>query len=180
MNYRIIDYPHQVDLSFYDKSLGKMTERLISNGAASAVYQAGGVSNPGISDLDMVVIFKNEVHVDENFLQDLSAKERYLFIHNLYGISERDFEEAQRFAFYYSYKLLAGKDLRIKIPISDAELLQMKVQVALEFLLKFYITLSIQKSYGVIRMRDILLHVKAIQYDLQFMGITDGKVYEGV
>ena len=60
------------------------------------------------------------------------------------------------------------------------ELSAMKVQVALEFLLKFYVTLGIQRAYGVIRMRDVLLHVKALQYDLEFLGINEGAVHDGI
>jgi hypothetical protein len=180
MNFRFTDYPREEPLSFYNEALDAMTARLMESGAVTAVYQLGGISNPGISDLDMLAVFKNEVEVDRNFLDGLSEDERYLFIHNVYGISENNFDEAQEYAFYFNYKFLAGKDLKPKIAPEESDLSAMKKQVALEFLLKFYITLQLQKEYGVFRMRDLLLHVKALQYDLEFLGITNGIVSDGV
>jgi len=120
------------------------------------------------------------VAVERNFLEGLTDDERYLFIHNLYGISENNFDEAQEYVFYFNYKFLAGNELKIKNAIQDSDLLSMKKQVALEFLLKFYITVHLQEEYGVIRMRDLLLHLKALQYDLEFLGITNGIISDGV
>ena len=99
MSYSIIDYPHGVSASFYEDALQSMAEKVLETGAAKAVYQVGGVSSPGISDLDMVIVFKHQAEVTRNFLEDLSEEERYLFIHNLYGISEDDFGGAEKFAF---------------------------------------------------------------------------------
>ena len=179
MNFRFTDYPHEVPLSAYETALASMSQRLIDSGAVITVYQSGGVSNPGISDLDMIAVFKNDLKVDRNFLDGLSQVERYLFIHNLYGVSENNFGEAQIYAFYYNYKFLSGQELTVdSINKSPHQLL--KRQVALEFLLKFFITLELQKAYGVIRLRDLLLHIKALQYDLEFLGIKDGTVYECV
>jgi hypothetical protein len=177
MNFRFTDYPQPVALSVYEKSLSSMTARLMDTGAIAAIYQLGGVSNAGISDIDMLAVFKNDVVVNRNFLEGISEVERYLFIHNLYGISESNFGEAQIHSFYYKYKLLAGKELPV-ISLNKSTDQQLNIQVALEFLLKFFITLELQKEYGVIRLRDLLLHVKALEYDLEFLGIKEGIVYD--
>ncbi len=180
MGVRIIDYPKPVAESFYQQSLQAMTNRLVESCAALAVYQVGGIGSPGISDLDMVVVFKDDVRFEQNMLDGLDENEKYLFIHNLYGISSGDFEEAERFAFYHQYKLLAGNDVRTHSRLSDSDLQTMKIQTALEFIVKMRITIFLQKEYGVIRLRDLLLHVKALGFDLDFLGITSGPVFDHV
>ncbi|MCX6276448.1 MAG: hypothetical protein NTV09_14710 [Bacteroidetes bacterium] len=176
MSIRIIDFPHSIPEAAYRQALKSMTERVVRTKMAKAVYQVGGISSPGISDLDMVVVFQDNAMVEENLLAGLTKEEQYLFIHNLYGISERKFAEAEQFAFYHQYELLAGVDLRShsRLPAPDIE--ELKIQIALEFMVKMHVTLFLQSSYGVLRMRDLLLHVKALQYDLDFLGVTGDKV----
>lgn len=176
MSIVIIDQPHPVADSFYVQSLEAMVERLKVTGLIRTIYQIGGVSSPGISDLDMVVVFKHGASTAQNFLSGLNAEERYLFIHNLYGISEDHFAAAEKFAFYNRYQLLWGEDVQTNIRLPESDIEAMKIQIALEYMLKMYITIQVQHSYRVLRMRDILLHVKALDYDLEFLGITSGPV----
>jgi hypothetical protein len=179
MKYMIIDFPHPQDKSFYQRSLERMTQRLMQSGSVKSVYQVGGISSPGISDLDMVAVFEDGVRVDRDFLKSLSKEERYLFIHNLYGISAGDFQEASQFAFYHNYSLLGGEDTRKNMQDrpQDAAL---SIQVAMEFLVKMHTTIFMQESYGVLRMRDLLLHVKALQYDLDLLAVTWGGLFDHV
>ncbi len=180
MRISIIDPPSPIAESYYLQSLQAMTQKLIRTGVAKAVYQIGGVSSPGISDLDMVVVFNHEAVVTRNFLMELNEDERYLFIHNLYGISINHFADAEKFAFYHNYKLLYGEEVRSYACFSIADIQVLKVQIALEYMLKMYITIFLQQTYGVLRMRDLLLHVKAIQYDIEFLGVNSGNVTQAI
>ena len=180
MGEKIIDLPGPVPELFYQQALEAMKHRLVKTGFAKAVYQIGGISSPGISDLDMVVVFEDGAAVPTNFLETLDARERYLFIHNLYGISIRHFPEAERFAFYHQYRLLHGEEVRQFPDIQDSDIRTLQVQIALEYMVKMYITIFLQNAYGVIRVRDLLLHVKALQYDLEFMGIKNGSMVRHV
>ena len=175
MSYRIIDVPRPVTDQAYQHALEKMTQRIMKTKSAIAVYQAGSVSAPGISDLDMIIVFKDNIREEHNFLSGLTAEERYLFIHNLYGISFSNFAEARRFAFH-NYRLLAGDELINYPEPGKTEILH--VQTALEFIVKLHITLYIQEKYDVLRMRDLLLHVKALQYDLDLLGVSRGLLPE--
>jgi hypothetical protein len=178
MSYRIIDYPHFVAEAQYHSILDEMVKRLAKLPEIFTVYQIGGISSPGISDLDLIVIFRDGVSVTQDFLHDLSMDERYLFIHNLYGISHHDFKEAENFTFFNNFTLLYGRDVRsdIKLPHKETEIL--KRQIAIEYLIKMGINIYLQKSYQALRIRDILLHVKALQYDLDFLGINSGRLPE--
>ncbi|CAN5477730.1 hypothetical protein BH11BAC1_BH11BAC1_11910 [soil metagenome] len=177
MSYRLIDYPHFVDISFYQQALDAMTERLKQTNEVVSVFQLGSVSATGISDLDMLAVFNDQVKIEKNFLTGLSPEERYLFIHNLYGISKNNFEENRQFDFFHNYKLLHGEKLpEQKKATVHQDVLQR--QVALEYVTKMYITIQLQEDYGVLRMRDLLLHVKALKYDLEFLGSNFGKLHD--
>lgn len=180
MSYHLIDYPHFVPEWEYKEILHAMVLRLAQLSETLSVYQIGGIGSPGISDLDMVVIFKDNQKVDKNFLDGLSNDERYLFIHNLYGISQTDFKDAERFTFFDNFTLLSGLDLRLNpaLPRGDTEVL--KKQVAMEYIIKMSINLYLQQFYKVLRIRDMLLHVKALQYDFDFLGIRTGKLIEKI
>ena len=62
--------------------------------------------------------------------------------------------------------------------ISAEEKKILQQQIALEYLIKMYQTLSIQITYKIIKLRYILLEVKALQYDLEFLNIKDGKLFK--
>jgi hypothetical protein len=180
MNYRLIDRPHFVPESEYREALSAMTGRLSRLPETMAVYQVGGISAPGISDLDMIVVFRDNKKVEENFHHHLSSSEKYLFIHSLYGISESDFAQAERYTFFNNFVLLYGQDLQSgqRLPQPDTDVL--KKQVAIEYLVKMCINIYLQQSYRVLRVRDLLLHVKALQYDCDFLGIHEGRLLEKI
>ena len=68
----------------------------------------------------------------------------------------------------------------LKYALSPAEEEAIRRQTALEFLVENYIDLTIQKRYGVLKLRSTLQHIKAIRLDLELLGITSGPVVEMV
>ena len=178
-NYKLIDYPHSVPLREYDDELSHMAEWLLQFPQVSSVYQVGSVGAPGISDLDLVVVFQDEQKLAIQPLNSLSRSGKYLFIHNLYGCSRKQFEKSQRFSFFGTFKLLAGErfsEQAIVSNLSDT----LKIQVALEFLLKMYVNLILQSAYKILRVRSLLLHVKGLLFDLEFLGVKSGRLVESI
>ncbi len=176
MSYRLINFPHFVSIDQYHTAINKMLERVCQLPQVVSVYNIGSVSNPGISDIDMVVVTRHGATVNTNFLQPLTPNERYLFTHNLYAISEGHFANAEYFTFFHNYSLAYGTDIRTHNGPSANDVEILKRQVAKEFIIKMYIHLFVQEKYKVLRIRDLLLHVKALMYDFEFLGITEGKV----
>ena len=178
MRYSFIDIPHFVSDVSYQKAMESMVYRLEILSGVEAVYQVGSVSSPGISDLDLVVVFGEGNYCQQNYRDILSTEKKYLFIHALYGSSRQLFVEAQRYTFFHNYKLLYGRDLIISPPVKPEEEKLLKQQIAFEFLLKMYIVMTVQRSYRIIKLRALLLEAKAIQYDLEFLGIKNGPMLE--
>ena len=69
-----------------------------------------------MSDIDLVVVFRDNTNYPFNPRKNFDIIENYLFTHNPFGISESDFKRSQDYSFSHNYKLLHGvKDLMLKI-----------------------------------------------------------------
>jgi hypothetical protein len=178
--YHLIDLPVFTDPSKYDQAILKATELLSSLPEITSVYQIGGVSAPGISDIDLVVVFKNGTSSGYSLHEHLSASERYLFVHRAYGISEEQFLRPLSSQYFHNFKLLSGRDLLKKTEaiLQDQDLI--RKQIAYEFLLKMWMVMSVQEHYRLIKVRAFLLEAHALKYDLEFLDIHSGDLYDVV
>jgi len=187
MKYKLIDKPQFVSREIYDKVTDKLISKLTSNTNVISIYTIGHVGNPGISDIDMLIIVKDNCDmliivkdnciVADNFRVEMSGQEKYLFLHQPYACSESGFKKAETFSFFHNYNLVHGKDVRTAANLNTTEIEILKKQTALEFLLKMYMQLFVQKKYKILRVRDLLLHGKALIYDLEFLNISSGNLF---
>ena len=140
-----------------------------------AIYQIGSVAEPGISDIDLLVVLEDKIKFQDDPIDTCDANERQLFIHSLFAISRSLFKEAQRYTFFHNYVLLRGEELRDDFsPLKLEEVNQLKSQVALEYLIKMFVSTKVEQHYGIVRLRGLLLHVKGLAYDLEFLDEQEG------
>ena len=175
--YKLIDIPHIVPVREYNDELSHMTEWLLQFPQVAAIYQVGSIGAPGISDIDMVVVCNDQQKLEIQPLSALTSSGKYLFIHNLYGCSKEQFRDADKFSFFGTYKQLSGEKLTNSESATGISPV-LKQQVALEFLLKMYVNLVLQKEYKTLKVRSLLLHVKGLLFDLEFLGIQSGPVHD--
>ncbi|WP_425077405.1 hypothetical protein [Psychroserpens sp. S379A] len=168
---KIINIPKKYALEDYNKAINKQVECLSEIDEVKSIYQIGGVSTPGISDIDLVVVFEDHYNFNLNPRSNNSDTANYLFTHGLYGASEKYFNEGLKFTFFHNYKLLHGENLDLNNTTKIADQVILKKQIALEFLFKMYVNLMIQKSYKTINLRSLFLHIKALPYDFEFLNI---------
>ncbi|MBP6335281.1 MAG: hypothetical protein KA444_07390 [Bacteroidia bacterium] len=180
MKYYCIDKPVFVEESVYRRILENVVRKLSKLQNVVAIFQIGGTSSPGISDLDLVVVFKDNTDCNFNLHSELSPEEKYLFIHKLYGCSASFFKQSERFSFFHNFSLKSGLDIHIPVKENSSHPEKIKVQFALEYMLKMYANVMLQKTYGILQVRSLLLHGKALDYDLTFLGITTGELKESV
>ena len=148
------------------------------NGVVS-IFQIGSVGNPGISDIDMLVVFEDGAICNLNPLTGLSRTERYLFSHNLYAVLRKQFFDAQKYTFFHNYNLLWGKELPIGTSdLSEEEIQALKTQIALEYLIRMFVNSTVEHIYSIIRVRGILVLVKALSYDLEFLNVSSGGLFD--
>ena len=176
-----IDQPHFVSKSTYEDAIAHMLSLLSTYTGVHTVFQIGGVTSPGISDIDLLVVFEDNHSCHRNPRETLPTEYKYLFTHGLYGVSQQDFIKAQQFTFFHNYQQLWGSDLQASNPHhSETDISQLKVQTALEYMITMFIYMTIERTYGISKLRNLLLHAKAILYDLEFFQISSGPLYDHV
>ncbi len=172
-DYYLTDIPQFIDGTKYQKILKNVVRTLSGLKGVEAVYQIGGISTPGVSDLDLVVVFTNDFRCDFDLHQHLSSTEKYLFIHRLYGCPVSYFQESSLYSFFHNFSLVAGEEI-IRKPAADMKSESLiRIQTAMEYMLKFYVNIILQKEYGILQVRSLLLHGKALLFDLSYLSLTD-------
>ena len=175
---KILDCPRFVSIDSYHRILEQMVSHLQSIPEIQSVYQVGGLSTPGISDIDIIAIFKNDVEYREDPRSILSEDGRYLFAHNLFGLPSSLVETATKNTDYHNYKLLAGDPVDVLQRPSKADTNEGKIQTALEFLVRAYTVTSFESHIGICKLRSLLLHTKALLYDFEFLGVNSGRLID--
>ena len=176
-HYTLIDLPSYVRPEWYEVAVNAVCSALMNHGKVRSVYRIGSVTAPGISDLDMVVVFRDEASTAYNPLAKLENESKYIFVHPLFGASESHFKEAAAITHFHNYRLIGGEDIfpQTKIPESDDKILRR--QTALEFMIKMLFVMMMQKTYRIIKVRAFLLEARALEYDLEFLGLKNGPLY---
>ncbi len=181
MSLSFTDIPRFVAPEIYQQAIDRMVERLKGLPGLVSVYQVGGVSTPGISDIDLFVVFADQVKVGKNPRENLSATDQYLFTHNLFGTSESFVSEIEQYTYFGKYRLLFGKEQKFVTSSIHTEYeTSLKKQIALEYLVKACITSAVEHAYHTIKLRNLFLHAKALLIDLSFLGIENGKLKEAI
>lgn len=174
MKYRFTDIPRYVSREDYAAAINRMVEKVVNSGLAQSVYQVGSVGTPGISDVDLVVILHENLRTDFNPVAGLTYQDRYLFSHRLFGTVIPYALELEKYVFFGNYEHLWGYRFdmnRHSLPEDQLKLL--KYQIALEYLLKAWISISINTFTGIIKVRNLLLHAKGILHDIRFLELEN-------
>ena len=178
--YSLIDLPMYVRPEMYEVNISAITSSLMNHGKILSVYRIGSVTAPGISDLDMFVVFKDGVKTNHDPFHKLDEVGKYLFVHKLFGASLEHFHQALSVTKFHNYRLVGGEETRISNELLPANERLLKTQTALEFLIKMYMVMNIQQKYKIIKVRAFLLEARALEYDLEFLGVTQGPLFDSV
>ncbi len=174
MSYNLSDIPKPVDRSEYESCLNRMTEKLLRISGVKSIFQVGGINTPGISDIDYYIVFKDGFICNENPVADISSSDRYLFCHNLFGTSESLALKMEKFTFFGNFKLQGGESVNLtSYTLSESDRTHLEHQIALEYLVKAWISIHLNITQKNIKVRGILLHAKALQTDLRFLNLVN-------
>ncbi len=101
-----IDHPIKISMNEYKRAIQSKVESLSNINEITSIYQLGNIKNPGISDIDLLVIFKDNFLFTSNPLNNSSRIENYIFTHNLFGLSDKYFNDAAQYTFFSNPKYL--------------------------------------------------------------------------
>ena len=177
MTLRLIDHPIEIAVEQYGNLKNKLVNQLLAHNSVLSIYQMGSVKHPGISDLDIICVFRKGSQCHKNFRLNLSLDEKNILTHGVFGIEEQDLMRSMSYNLISNLKHLGGKNLNLdKAEIDTSG--DLKKQIALEYLVKMLITIDAQVTIKIIKLRAFLLLAKAIEFDLQLLGIEKGKLYD--
>jgi hypothetical protein len=151
-----IDKPVFLEISDYENLYSRLEKYYSKNTNISEIYRIGSVKNPGISDLDIMLIVKDGSIM--NFKDfPISGKDRLILTHSPFIISEKFVPEIKSISPYFDEFKSTDNIIR--------------KQIASEFLIKFFISLTLQLNMRTIKLRNILLEIKASEEDFEILGM---------
>ena len=122
----------QIELEKYIKFTEYLADYLFEYPQVVSIYQMGGWTQPGISDIDLIIVVKELEKPDYKELNVLNrvlarnSDEEYMLMHAPFVISEKAFEHLDLFFYCSDLKKLAGKEIKInKNPVELQEIAEL-------------------------------------------------------
>jgi hypothetical protein len=171
----LIDLPQGRDRAFYQRAIVGVSAVLAESGFAESVYQVGGIRNPGISDIDLLVVVRDESNSDGDPLDGLSVDERYLFTHPCFLVPASLAGDLADYVLLTGHQHLHGREWPWP-PHADERGTALAAQTALEFLAKNLLDLYVQLTYRVLKVRVFLQHLRGLKTDVEILGVADDSI----
>jgi hypothetical protein len=171
ISFRLINFPVYTPTNVYQHTIERISSYISKIPGFRSVYNVGNISDPGISDIDLLVIFSKDSHFKTNPLNILHNNEKYLFSHFLFGCTEDFIGKAAEYYPFNSLQKICGENFFFKnLAQANSSITR---QLALEFLTINYISRNIEYQSRIISIRNVFLSVKAILHDIKILEISD-------
>ena len=178
--FKLIERPVKIPIDNYDNLIDKLVNQLKKDNSIHSIFQVGSIKDPGISDLDLFCVFNNGSQNKKDYRGSLSSAEKQILTHNIFALSIKDAPKWLLYNQLSNYRLLHGCQNIFESSNGIKLDNEIKYQIALEYLLKMYIALHVQITYGIVKLRSFLLEAKAIAFDLELLGINSGSLHDMV
>lgn len=177
-DYIILQEPQRYSRADYETVKNKIINMFKSHSDVISIYQIGSVSTPGISDLDLTLVFDDrKQRIDfRNYYNKLDGRDQYILMHGLFIITKNLFENMRYFYIPGDFKLLWGEQLEIK-PVEQIKLLEQLIVT--EFILGLFFTILRALDTKVIKIRSLLCELSALKYDLEILGLNKNNFSDG-
>jgi len=138
-----------------------------------AICQYGSIGNPGISDLDLLLVYEDDAPPSvESWHKRFTERERYLFLHAPAAISNSLFTKITRLTTFPDPQCLAGSVPAIQNP-GKSTAGAIAILSALDHSLRLAVAIENQLAIGVIKQRPALCELHSIRHDLGLAGLRD-------
>lgn len=168
----LIDDTRPLSVEDYHRALDEVIEISRKIGAVS-VYTYGEISNPGISDLDVVIVIPRR---DIQFPFDiLSPDTRWILSHTPVLLTVDDFQHAGEFMDTSRFRHVWGRNLGVPGVPADAKK-KLVVNYGVKRIAGIYRTFYM----GTLRARGLLLHIHSIRYSFDMLGMKRPEYFHEV
>lgn len=150
-----------------------------------SVYQIGSVKDPGISDLDLIVVVDEyydplKIGLLSIFRNNIHSQSKNIFIHDIYLYDQHTFRKILYSNYCDNIKLLYGIEQQLDIP-DRLELNILSVQIIFDFVASRLAQFNQFLASGRISLRSILVRVSSIKHSyslLSRLGINDSEIQD--
>ena len=165
-----VNWPIYYNEDKYHQSICKVVDYLSRFKEVVGVYQIGGVNDPGISDIDLIVVFDNDVNsFNHSYRVVFEKKDSYLFMHGIYGMARYVFEMKDLLIPIYDSNILLGENILVEESLIGEEKKALANIYALEYLMINLFNLAAQFFLRRLKVRNLLCSLKGLAYDFNIL-----------
>ncbi len=176
----VINDLHEIAEDDYNRVINDYIDAVSSNPAVSAIYKMGNISDPGISDLDLIVVAKDcrdsmnihKLSINNSGRSDLFNK---VFLHDIFLCDTSVIRKIRYTSLCDNLELLFGDDQKI-MSIGEKELGPLSLQIIFDFVSSRLVQFKQYMSAGSIGIRGTLVRVSSIRHSynlLKNLGVND-------
>lgn len=165
--------PMACTTAVYEATLEKCVAVFSAYPGIQAIYQYGGVSAPGISDLDLLLVFAPDTPpLNTHWRAHFNTTEQYLLLHSPAVITPALLADGSTITFLQGLRPLWGTAPAVNpLPLeADAFITRL---IVLEHSLRLLVTITRQLEARLVKQRPLLCELHSIRYDLQLLGLEE-------
>ncbi len=179
----VINDLHEIAEEDYKKVINDYIDAVSSNPTVSAVYKMGNISDPGISDLDLIVVANDcrdstnihKLSINNSARSDLFNK---VFLHDIFLCDTSVIRKIRYTSLCDNLEILFGKNQKI-LDVEENELVPLSLQIIFDFITSRLVQFKQHLSAGSIGIRGTLVRVSSVRHSynlLKNLGVHDKEI----
>lgn len=176
----VINDLNKISENDYKIVIDDYIDAISSNPTVSAVYKMGNISDPGVSDIDLIVVVKDymdpvnihKLSIMNSGRSELSDK---IFLHDIFLCNTSTIQEIRYTSLCDNLELLFGEEHEIK-DVTEKELGPLSLQIIFDFISSRLMQFKQYLALGSISIRGTLVRVSSIKHSynlLKNLGVHD-------
>ncbi len=171
--YSFYNIPKKYSVDDYKEAVSFIIRKYSKVVGLTSIYNWGGSLTPGISDLDIIFVFKNgkipAMPLSKRIFYILNDKNRYIARHPFFYIDEQSFQNIRYIYPDSKFALLHGKNIRIKKP-SRRDVNLSRIALVSDITMRHYPRDFLeQEIIKNVNARDMLLRLNSLKYSIRTM-----------
>jgi hypothetical protein len=160
---KVVAVPAPFSNDEYAEAAAEIDERLASLPGIVAVYRIGGISAPGISDIDRVAVLEAPAQID-TLWAGLAERTRAIAMHGPFAVDRETFERHRWFAHLEPLEVVAGVPVGTQEPPHPRYL---STLLGVEGMVIALLKLLKQLSIGRVKARAFMCEIHALGHSLR-------------
>ena len=167
--------PKKIQVSDYEEVCDLIVNELKSNTDIKSIYLSSGIWTPGISDLDIIIVYnENKKGISIPNFRERSEKAKYVLLHGFWELDKESFEKVNYISPGLRLKLLHGEELLNLDPkkeLNEKEYSFFLASIIFDYLINKLLLFPNFLNKKELDVRQLLGHVYSLKYTLEIFDI---------